>query len=453
MPLTLASKRSRRIALLIAVLGGLLAVAARAYYVLHAQVLQPLDYPNVRADAADYYRYAWNLAHHATFSSDVPGSTNIRPDSFRDPGYAVFLAGWMLVTSNYDSWYAAILLTQALLGGLTVSLLALAARDRLAPAPLGVATFVMAVWPHSVAMTSFVLSETLLGFMCALGLYCVHVTLARPTSRRLAVTGLVFGAAALTNAVLIPFGTILALALGLRRHLDWRAAAVVVFASLVMPALWGVRAFTIPSSETSTHRAIINLVEGSWPTYHEAYQLAMAGDEDGIRTIRAIDDEIAIFQKDRYLGVSALANRMGGVPTAYVRWYASKPALLWDWDIRIGQGDVYVYPTRHSPFREQSSWKLIETICFLANPLVMLLAFSGAVIAAIRRDAPSFDIALATLATLITLAYSILQAEPRYSIAFRGAEVLLAAVAVSEIIRRISDRKANPETGVAVSSS
>jgi hypothetical protein len=171
----------------------------------------------------------------------------------------------------------------------------------------------------------------------------------------------------------------------------------------------------------------------------------MQDDADGLRTMKAIDWEIAAFQRGNKTGLSALANRMIRAPATYVRWYASKPALLWDWDIRIGQGDVYVYPTRNSPFREQALWRLTETLCFLANPFLMLLALAGVVFAAIRSDAASIHIGLATLATLVTLVYSVLQAEPRYSSAFRGIEILLAAMAVTEIGKWMRGRRANAE--------
>ncbi|WP_354515170.1 MULTISPECIES: hypothetical protein [unclassified Luteibacter] len=427
---------------LIAVIGGLLAVVLRVYYVLHAQVLQPLDDPQVRADAADYYRYAWNLLHHAAFANDVPASPQLHPNSFRDPGYAVFLAGLMAATSNYASWYAAVLLTQALLGGITVSLLVLAARDFLPPTALAVAALAMALWPHSVAMPSFVLSETLLSFVCALGILGVYFLLRRPTFWRLVGTGLIISGASMTNAVLLPFGVALACMLLVRRHLDGRAAATLALVSLLLPAAWGVRAFTLPPSDSSVHRAAMNLVQGSWPTYHAAYQLAMKGDGDGIRTINAIDSEVALFQVSTFTGLSTLANRFEHAPLTYASWYASKPALLWDWDIRIGQGDIYVYPTRNSPFRENPAWKAVEAACFLANPILMMLALAGTVSAVARRESESIHVALATMIATVTLIYSILQAEPRYSNAFRGTEILLATIGTIDIWRFLGDIRA-----------
>src|SRR6185312_9379535 len=76
---------------------GLFAFGVRYYYVTHAQVFQPVNQANVRGDAVEYYNYAANLAAHDVFSKARPSTFPLIGDSFRDPGYPFFLAGWMKV--------------------------------------------------------------------------------------------------------------------------------------------------------------------------------------------------------------------------------------------------------------------------------------------------------------------------------------------------------------------
>jgi hypothetical protein len=426
---------SRHLSVAIAVAGGLLAALLRWYFVTHAQIFQPLDLPNVRADAVDYYRYAWNLAHHATFALDVPGSATLHPDSFRDPGYPALLSLWMLVTSSFDAWYAGVLVTHALLGGLTVLLLCLAFAGRMPNGWLAVVAVVAAIWPHSIAMSGYVLSENLLAFLVAFALACLRWSGAKPKGWRVAITGVAFSLAALTNAVMLPVGALVAAVLAWRRLMPRRAAMVLLAASLLLPLAWSVRNAGLETSSTSSHRAVINLVQGSWPTYHAAYQLAMKGDPIGKQTTDAINAEITSFDNGMGTGLANLAGRMAQTPLRMFAWYVSKPALLWGWDIRIGQGDIYVYPTRNSPFRTQAAWRAVEAACFLINPLLLVLAAVGAVFALVRQPLTIEAVGMATVLIVVTAIYAALQSEPRYSIPFRGPEIVLAALGCVAIIR------------------
>lgn len=444
---TAPTLRARRIAIIIALVGGLLALAMRWYYVMHAQVLQPIDEPNVRADAVEYYRYAWNLVHHHSFASDIPGPAPAHPNSFRDPGYPVFLAGWLGATSGFASWYGLVLLSQAFLGSLAVCLTLLAVRNRLPNPALGVVAVMMAVWPHSVTMTSFVLSETLVGFLVACSLLALRETADHPSIRRALIAGLVLSLGAMTNAVLLPFGLLISAIFRLVRLLTSRQACVLAVATLLLPAAWGVRAMTLAGTGTSTGRAAINLVQGSWPNYHSDYQLSERGDKDAVLAMKQIDDEIATFGKGPAAGLHRMADRMGTTPLVYIRWYASKPLLLWGWDIKIGQGDVYVYPTIGSPFNTSPSWKAILAACYMLNPFLLLFALIGAVIAfwQPRRDAAM--VAVATLTLMITVVYGVLQSEPRYAIPFRGSEMVLAGLAVSASWAAYRQRATLRDTG------
>jgi len=434
---------------LIAVLSGLLALVLRLYFVMHAQVLQDVDRDPFRGDASQYYHYAWNMVHRGVFSSALPTAAIATPDSFRDPGYPLFLALAMKLTSSFATFYGFVLLVQAVLGAITVSLLTLAARQWLPVRYLAVSGMLMAVWPHSISIPAYMLTETLTGFFCAVALVATDFASRSGKRTEWAIAGLMWSLAAMTNAVLLPFATALGVALWLSRNVGRRAALALALASLVLPAAWGMRSIELPSGASSTSRAATNFVQGSWPTYHDAFQLAAQGDIDGIHHLQWMQSEIDLLQKDPKAGLAVMLNRMSERPMTHVTWYLWKPALLWAWDIRIGQGDIYVYPTRNSPFFNNEPLQPLEAICYIANPAILALMLLGIIVVIFRRDTPVVAKAAALLLLFVTAIYSALQSEPRYSIPFRGVELLVAmggAIGlfgwISQVMSRATSRKA-----------
>jgi 4-amino-4-deoxy-L-arabinose transferase-like glycosyltransferase len=413
---------------------GVLALGFRYYYVTQTQVFQPVNQANVRADAVEYYNCARNLVRHGVFSKSREGTT-LTSDSFRDPGYPVFEAGWMKVFGQWDSWYAAMLLSQALLGALTVVLTLALARRWMPLRWLAAAGVLMAVWPHSVAMSSYLLSETLFGFLAALGLLLLHVALERRRAGWAALSGIGFSLAALTNAVLLPFAPLLALYLLIRKRASLALCASLAVAALAVVAPWILRNSLLPaSSASSSGRALINLVQGSWPSMHSAYQAAMKQDPEGIVVMAAIEHEFEAIQKSPAAGLALIGHRMASRPGHYLWWYLSKPALLWDWNIRMGQGDVYVYPTRNSPFKTNVAYHVVAALCRALNPWLFALAIAGCLLALLPGQRTPPDRAAAALVLMfVTLVYSILQAEPRYSVPFRGLEIAVATFATYRI--------------------
>lgn len=406
----------------------LLSLGLRLHYVIHAQVLQPVyDQQHVRADGVEYYAYARNLVQHRTFSMAPESGAPPAADSFRDPGYPVFLAAWMAIWPDWDPWYAAVLLSQAVLGGLTVPLGMMLAR-RWMPLPwLAAAGTLMALWPHSIAINSFILSESLVGFLTVAGL----VWLGRPldAGRRTAAMGgtAVLAMAGLSNAVLIPAAAIAALWLTACRRINRRTALALLVFPFLLCGTWQARNALLVTPSSTTGRALINLDQGSWPEYHWAYQGAMQRAPDSIEAMQAIDEETALVQRDPVRGLRTILGRFGEHPLHYAAWYLSKPALLWGWNIRMGQGDIYVYPTRASPFVDNGILRAVAAVCRALNPLLLVAMAASWILIVWRRQhvLPSLHLT-AAIAVYVTFVYSALQAEPRYAIPFRPLEILLA---------------------------
>jgi len=420
-----------------------LAMALRWYYVSTAVVLNP-----VRGDAVQYYSYALNLVNHATFAKDTPGSTSITPDSYRDPGYPFFLALWMKGFGAGDAWYAAVLLTQSLLGALTVALATQLGKYWLSSPWAILAGFLMAIWPHSITINGYLLSETLFSFLCTLGMFLCITAYHKKSTVLAVLAGLVLGAAALTNAIFLPFGLLLAIFLIWRKYIGKGIFFAVVLGALLLPFCWAIRNSQIPPAsdfDSSTDRALINFVQGAWPDYHSAWRASFSGNASEKEHSKFVSDgyerEFGELKRSPIKGGKAILERFGGHPWRYACWYLlEKPHLLWDWDIRIGQGDIYVYPTRHSPFDGNPCWIALYALCHAINLLLMLLALASLFFAWSKRSvlfaSPSDHIdrgalaAVACLVVFVTTIYSVLQAEPRYSIAFRPFEMLLATTSL-----------------------
>src|SRR5690606_13770136 len=94
--------------------------------------------------------------------------------------------------------------------------------------------------------------------------------------------GLIAGMAGLVNAVLLPAGGIMAMLLWATGKVGRGAAAALLFGSRLLPGAWAVRGMQIEQAatvtSTSSGRASQNLIQGSWPEYHDSWRACIYGD-------------------------------------------------------------------------------------------------------------------------------------------------------------------------------
>lgn len=421
----------------IAVLGiSLLALTLRLYFVTTVVV----DHP-IRGDAIQYVTAAWNLIHRHVFSIAPPNTPVIYGDSYRDPGFPSFLAIWLSLFSETGPWYLATLVAQASLGAATITLLMIASRRWIPDSWLVAAGLLMAIWPHSVTICSYLLSETLFGFLCALALFLLSTGATRQSYGWFTASGLCFGAAALTNAMLLPFAPLLAAAMFMLQPATRKYAIVLALSGLLMPFMWQIRNAQLPSTgHDASGRALLNLVQGSWPDYHSSWRAHVIyhlPDTDHVQ--QKIEDEYNVVRGNFAHGLSAMYSRMSQAPFRYLAWYASKPAHLWGWGIQIGDGDIYVNPTLNSPFMFNPVLRVMAAACEALNPILAVLAGWGC-LSTLRnsRRAPMIALAISLMTLYVTGVYSLLQAEPRYAIPFRCIEILLAGYGLRRIVEWIN---------------
>jgi 4-amino-4-deoxy-L-arabinose transferase-like glycosyltransferase len=413
----------------------------REQFILFTQVDAP-----IRGDVRQYVAYAWNLLHHHTFSIAEPGSAVVISDAFRGPGYPLFLAGAIALGGEENGWYAIVLQAQAVLGAATVLLTMLLARHWLSRGGTYLAGSLTALWPHHIAATGAVLSEVLFGFLLVLALWLTAEAIHRRKTAWAVVAGITFGIAYLVNPIILLFPPLAGLFLwrqGMAKPALWLALLPLAFA-----ASWGIRNAAIPDTPGQPGRAALNFVEGSWPQYHAAHNF-MDIDPIALQISRQITAEEQLFGRSTQQGLTAMTDRMKRDPAYYASWYLfRKPWLLWDWNIRIGWGDVYYQKIQHSPLDVNPLLRSIKLALHFLNPLIFLLAAATAIIILTksirtfdRNDTACLAVTMVSLFFVyVTLMHNVFQAEPRYSIPYRPMEILLAVTAIMVLTGRISDR-------------
>jgi len=431
----------------------------RVLYVWMAQV----DYP-IRGDVNQYVLYAWNLVHRGVFSTALPDAAGAAPDSYRGPGYPLFLAlnMWLAGHSDLplrpgpnglqalgyvtDTWMRYALAGQVVLSTATVALSMAMARLWLSRAAVLVAGFLVALWPHLITFAGSLLSETLFAFTIVLSLYLACVAQSRSSLLLTMSAGACFGCAYLVNPVIALFPPLLAALLWVR--MQRRAAIILLVTFAIAPSLWAVRNTGIVGENSdATLRAAQNLVQGSIPQYFTAYNSRL-DNPISKQIVDLASDETQLLIAHPAAGLAEIVDRMRQDPAFYAKWYLfDKPYQLWDWEIRIGAGDIYFLETQHSPFERIPALKSMKYLIRSLNPVLFLLA-AGAMFVLVWqnfRRPSSADVppsALALLFLYVTLLHLMFQAEPRYAIPFRPVELLLAVTAVTASAHGLLRRRA-----------
>lgn len=430
----------RRRFLLLSLALTVVGFALREAYVLSAVVDTPIS-----GDSLEYWRYAWNLLHHHVFSVQAPSPRAPLPDSWRAPAFPALLA-WCLGMGEEGALQRAQQLLVLLGTALIPASIALGRVCLSRPLAL-LAGALVAFWPHLVVFSSVTMSET----PFALGLVATALLVAlaeRRASLPLSLlAGLAAGLTALVNPVFVLFPFAAAALLLLRRQS--RVALGYLLAFALVAGGWTLRNAGVPPGRGSAERVQANLVQGSWPLFHAAWNNRRA-EPMAAAYMREVDVEIARMQASPAVGLRDMAARLASEPGAYLRWYLlEKPYLLWGWSILIGPGDIYMFPTSRSLFERVPLLHGMKSLARAANPLLFALALFAAVRGCWRivsrrgrlDAAEGTQAALGLLFFYLTAVHVVLQSEPRYGIAYRPIEFLLAAAALAMLVAWRSSRR------------
>tara|TARA_R110001592_G_scaffold363393_1_gene687338 strand:+ start:199714 stop:201063 length:1350 start_codon:yes stop_codon:yes gene_type:complete len=395
----------------------------------------------IRADAAYNLIYANNLLENSTFSKDR--SDHPVPDSYWAPGYPLFLAAviWTSKLLSVDTYHA-ILFCQLLLGAGTVLLCFMVAASFLPGLWPLLPALLAALSPHLVSTASYVLTETLFGFLLILAFYGLVRALRGVSHSSWFWAGTYFALSYLVNPVSLFLAPIIAIAIFLcarSGHLElpvsgvYRCLALFLAPLILTSALWSIRsAVSVPAEQaTASKRLLTNLVIGMYPDYHEKWRASILQPEDQVVVPGSgVDKSYSIFFR-------ALVQRFTQNPAQMLAWYAiQKPILLWDWDIRTGFGDIYIYRVEYSLYHTSSPAIATYSIMVALHPVVLITSVIGLGFIYRRGSKnPLMPILLYIALLYISLVYVLSQSEPRYSIPLRSEVYICFTFALWQVSR------------------
>jgi hypothetical protein len=215
----------------VAVHGVVLAVA-------HVRTGSIAGYAFRSLDTREYYRIACNIVDHGTFSqSDSPP---LKPDTWRTPGYPVFLAMLMLVVGRSP---AMLLLAQQGLGILQVLLLYDIARRFMTPRRATLAAVLLLVEPYHLFYSLWLMSETLFVTLLLLAWHAWQAALDTRRARWFGCLGLLAGALVLVRpaGILVPLAIGIGVIASVLRRRAWRPLVAYVLCAAAVPGAWMLR--------------------------------------------------------------------------------------------------------------------------------------------------------------------------------------------------------------------
>ena len=390
-----------------------------------------IDTP-IRGDAYYYLSYAHNLVEHHVFAKEPTFNSDKipEPDSFWPPGFPFLLSSALRIGGLSGSgFYPIATLYNAVLGALIAPMIFYICLQ-IMPIRFSVgASLITAFSPHLISIGGYILTETLFTFLIVSSFVFTIIGSKNQSLLSGAISGLLMGLACLTNPVILFFPFIVAGFVykkdtAQNRHRFFSISTSYLFLFIIVIGCWETRNFISVqhSSQSATNRAVINLMNGLYPDYHEAFMKGITKRPDYPMNLDIIKAEGSPAK-----ALIIIAENIINNPVKYLSWYLiEKPLLFWSWDIHIGVGDIYVYPVIQSLFTTSIIWNGIRILFKYFNPLFIIINFVGIALFFIQLFTKSKKIDIQIWLTLIlilysTLIYTIFYPDPRYSIPFRPA--------------------------------
>jgi hypothetical protein len=414
-------KKSSIVVLPILILILVLGFYLRCESVLNTQVVKPL-----RADAGQYFMYAYNLRHKHTYSHQVGNPADlespVKPDAVRAPGYPLFLTFFVdgLPNNRMISW---ILFSQVIINTLTILFTFLLFKRCLPPLwSLGTALLV-ALSPHLIVSNSYILTETLFCFLLVFLGWMVSLFGKKQSLWSGVIMGIVMGSATIVRPSLLLFPLILALFLlfhyGWKKGHRYSGVMLIGFAVVLLP--WVGRNMLTLGTATDSRLTVNFLHHGIYPDF--IYKGAPHSKGFPYRYdpgAEKIGSNLSSVLKE-------ISNRFAQAPLRYTKWYLlNKPRVLWNWDIIQGQGDAFIYPVSNSPYFHNPLFRVTHRLMYMFHHPLALLALFGCLLAwfpLTRIGLTQGSLLVARFCSLLLMYYTLIHVVgapfPRYSVPLR----------------------------------
>jgi hypothetical protein len=396
--------RSRRLLLL-------LVTALSLYMSVTAVATTKID-GLIRGDSKEYLAYTFNLVFHGVYSGAPPQEDPPKPDAIRSPGYMLLLAP-LLDLSQEDFGVNSVLYAQAIIRTLT-TLISMLLFTRMMPFWLSIVSGLMvAISPHLINATAYMLTETLFTFVLVLHAYTLVLAKEKEWLLMYGLSGVLLAASWLVRptTLLLPFVYMLIFGLAVfRKQLGWKAIACLVLPFFLTLTAWSARNEISTGSMSDPlltkqfihHGSYINMMYQDRP---ETYGYPYRFDDVEMNTI---DDAIEIT-----------IDHLKAEPMRFIYWVIiGKPITFLRWDLTESVGDAFIYTPLESPYFDQGLFVLSHDIAKALHVPLMLLAVAAGLYFFFARA--SFAVQVSSIIVLYFIGFHMLGSPfPRYSIPIR----------------------------------
>lgn len=320
-----------------------------------------------RADAGKYVALAINLVANGTYSlaQEIP----FTPTHYVTPGYPAYLAVFLGLSETVHTFNSSVLLSQAALGTLTVFLTFLLGR---AAGGVGVglaAALLLAISPHHIASSGYLLTETLFTFLTVLTSWMAIVNWKRQQWWLWMVIGAIAAAASLVRPVFLIFPLIMAIPLLLQGTTIRKIVYLVFFTSLGITLTnlpWQIwKADNPAGAEPNLLAAAIQL--GGYPD--------LIYKDPTFKGFPYRDDPENSRSATIEGAVHVITERAAAAPERYLRWYfIDKPIMFWQSENLGAAGGAFIYPIIDSIYSRHywAAWS--KNVMMLLHPLLAAIA-------------------------------------------------------------------------------
>lgn len=375
-------RSNRIVTVLLLAMIVLLGAALRLWVISDTTVKSP-----IRADAQRYYAGALNLKYWGVFSSTFSGTVAPPPGAAISPGTSVALMPFveypptrrMLFRFNA---YQAILSTLTILAAYALYRL-LAGGQRADQSPAAspphidkgalLVALLIALSPHLISMTTYLLTETQFTFLLMFGLLALAWGIHRERPGWAVLGGVLLGLSALTRPTteylplfMAPF---LFWAMGPRPFL--RIGLPALGSALAIIVAWKIRNLATIGALSDPMLFNDTILLGIYPDFMfnampESYAYPTRHDPFAAQA-PALSE---VFQE--------LFRRAREAPLTYAHWYLiGKPTALLSWKIVAGAGDIFIYPVAASPYLSSPFLQFTKTVSAYLHPFLTVAALIG----------------------------------------------------------------------------
>lgn len=418
--LTATEKSASTFRLLLALL---LSIAALIQFTVVSRTT--VDVP-LRADAGEYFSYAYNLDNFGVYSRQRTwegGSATPAPlpDKVRSPGYPVFLllAGTPQPT---EAFLLRVAFMQGALGVASVWLVYLIASLFLGRGLALAAALITMISPHLTIMSTYLLSETLFTFLLLASMFVLLKALGSNRLVLFIATGILWGLCSLVRPTAEYFPPLLLLAaLAAPRLRQYRTNALIGFASFILVlSPWLVRNSSVPPGDPTSNIMVNTLAHGSYPGFMY---------DDHPETFAfpyRFDPQIAEITRDLPSILRHIAGEFRDEPARYLRWYLLEKPYFFLSLRDVQSVDIQIYPVSRTPYYERAPFAMMRQATLEIHWPLMILGLLGAGLIMLNprwlalKDRSSLVASAVALLIVYAIAFHMVVAPfPRYAIPFR----------------------------------